>query len=86
MKGKNRGISIIHLRRLLSYLEIPYDTINDKIAKVGSAGRGLKHVNFPIRLLRENSGTLLGAAMSDGYIDAYETIVCFLAMQIQTMS
>jgi intein/homing endonuclease len=69
LKGKN-GISVKNLRKLLYYLQIPYDEVNTKIIKI-KKGKKASIVNpkFPINLLKPEAATIIGFLVSDGGIN-----------------
>jgi intein/homing endonuclease len=69
LKGKN-GISVKNLRKLLYYLQIPYDEINDKIVEIKKGKRAsIKNPKFPINLLLPEAATIIGFLVSDGGIN-----------------
>jgi DNA-binding Xre family transcriptional regulator len=71
-KGKTETITVKNLRKLLSYLEIPYDKLNSKIVEIKKGKKAsIKNPKFPINLLIPDTGFIIGAIVSDGclYID-----------------
>ena len=63
----NEGISVKTLRKLLDYLEIKYDLVNDAITEIRKGTKpSIKNPKFPINLQNNKIGSLIGHLMSDG--------------------
>jgi len=63
----NEGISFKNLKKLLIYIEIDFDFINDKIIEIRKGNLcSIKNPKFPINLQNNCIGSLLGHLMSDG--------------------
>lgn len=69
LKKKTETISVKNFRKILFYLNIPYEKFNDKIVEIKKGKRAsIKNPKFPINLLRPEAGSLIGALVSDGCI------------------
>jgi len=69
VKGKTETITVKNLRKLLSYLNIPYDELNNKIIEIRKGKKAsIKNPKFPINLLTPESASIIGALVSDGCI------------------
>ena len=66
-KGEYKGLNIRKVKALLSFLSVPYDSINPSILAVGGR-QSVKNVRFPINLNCAAGGKLIAAALSDGGI------------------
>ena len=63
----NEGISVKILKKLLEYVEIDCNSINNKITEVRKGNIcSIKNPKFPIDLQNSNMGSLIGHLMSDG--------------------
>lgn len=61
------GTSIKKLKDLLNFLEIEYGEVNDRIIEVRKGNKfSIKNPKFPINLLDENMGSIIGHMVSDG--------------------
>ncbi|MBU1644296.1 MAG: hypothetical protein KKA62_01170 [Nanoarchaeota archaeon] len=71
-KGEIKMISVMKLKKLLDYLDIDYNYVNDKIigTRKGKV-MSIENPRFPINLANPDGAYLLGLIVSDGciYID-----------------
>ena len=67
LKEEINGTSIKRLKMLLDFLNIKYDKINHKILEIRKGKKiSIKNPKFPINLLDESMGSIIGHMVSDG--------------------
>jgi hypothetical protein len=69
VNNKIKMISVMKLRRILAYLDLPYASLNGKIQKLRKGVKpSIECPKFPINLATPAGAALLGMAVSDGCI------------------